>query len=58
MSSCDQASDLYYEGETGVPKVHWALVIEINHLLKHPSGTKFGTCFSLVLLLVLSLIST
>lgn len=43
MSSWDKASDLYYEGETGEPKVHWALLIEINHLLKHPSGAKFGT---------------
>lgn len=38
MSNCDETSDLYYNTETGIPKMHWALVIEINHLLKHPNG--------------------
>ena len=40
MSNCDETSDIYYDIKTGLPKVHWALVVEINHLLKHP--TKIG----------------
>ena len=37
MSDCQTTSDLYYDTETGLPKVHWALVMEINHLLNHPT---------------------
>lgn len=42
MSSCDETKDIYYDTESGMPKVHWALVIEINHLLRHPSRVGFG----------------
>lgn len=42
MSNCDETSELYYDTKTGVPRVHWALIMEINHLLKHPSKIGFG----------------
>lgn len=35
MSNVNEASDLYYNTETGTPKRHWAVVIEINHILEH-----------------------
>lgn len=42
MSNCDETSNIYYNIETGQPKVHWALIMEINHILKHPNKVAFG----------------
>lgn len=42
MSNCNEASDIYYDTETGQPRVHWALIMEINHLLTHPNKIGLG----------------
>ncbi len=42
LSDCNETSDLYYDTTTGNPKRHWALVVEINHLLYHPNRIGFG----------------
>lgn len=42
MSNVNEASDIYYDTETGTPKHHWAVILEINHILEHTDKRGFG----------------